>query len=241
LRWQRRQPSRCLQPRGSNKKSDYKPPPGRAAGPRPPYPPLIGKGRGVLGQRHQTRNKSKETVSIRLDFSCLSKGSEVSSMSHYNETSVTRCGCSSKHVSAPHAVGQPGHSGALLRQLAGRPAGVSTLPESITETARPRRRKHLPQGYLVASQVAEITRSPPSSIYAAIKSGRLASGAMEKPDRRRSRGRAGLCERQTAASRRHRCGGAAWLTCHAKGRRRPLHRHGNAGKRVSRAAKAGSA
>jgi hypothetical protein len=50
---------------------------------------------------------------------------------------------------------------------------VSTLPESITETARPRRRKHLPQGYLVASQVAEITRSPPSSIYAAIKSGRL--------------------------------------------------------------------
>jgi hypothetical protein len=94
-------------------------------------------------------------------------------MSKFNETSVTRCGCSSKHVSAPHAVGQPGHSGALLRQLAGRPAGVSTLPESITETARPRRRKHLPQGYLVASQVAEITRSPPSSIYAAIKSGRL--------------------------------------------------------------------
>jgi hypothetical protein len=172
-RRQRGQPSRCLRPRGSNKKSDYKPPPGRAAGPRPPYPPLIGKGRGVLGQRHQTRNKSKETVSIRLDFSCLSKGSEVSSMSKFNEASVTRCGCSSKHVSAPHAVGQPGHSGALLRQLAGRPAGVSTLPESITETARPRRRKHLPQGYLVASQVAEITRSPPSSIYAAIKSGRL--------------------------------------------------------------------
>jgi hypothetical protein len=47
------------------------------------------------------------------------------------------------------------------------------VPESITETARPRRRKRLPAGYLVASEVAEITHSPPSSIYAAIKAGRL--------------------------------------------------------------------
>lgn len=47
------------------------------------------------------------------------------------------------------------------------------VPESIPETARRPRRKRLPPGYLVASEVAEITHSPPSSIYAAIKSGRL--------------------------------------------------------------------
>jgi len=47
------------------------------------------------------------------------------------------------------------------------------VPESIPKTARPRHRKRLPAGYLVASEVAEITHSPPSSIYAAIKSGRL--------------------------------------------------------------------
>ena len=47
------------------------------------------------------------------------------------------------------------------------------LLESITKNAQRPRRKRLPPGYLVASEVAEITHSPPSSIYAAIKSGRL--------------------------------------------------------------------
>src|SRR5690242_7523090 len=94
-------------------------------------------------------------------------------MSKPNEITATRRGCSSNNFSAPHAVGQPGQSGALLRQLAGCPAGVSMVPESITEARRPRRHKRLPPGYLVVSEVAEITHSPPSSIYAAIKSGRL--------------------------------------------------------------------
>ena len=47
------------------------------------------------------------------------------------------------------------------------------VPESITESPPRTRRKRLPPGYLVASEVAAITHSPPSSIYAAIKSGRL--------------------------------------------------------------------
>jgi hypothetical protein len=47
------------------------------------------------------------------------------------------------------------------------------VPESITEARRPRRRKRLPPGYLVVSEVAEITHSPPSTIYAAIAGNRL--------------------------------------------------------------------
>ena len=47
------------------------------------------------------------------------------------------------------------------------------VPESITEHSRPRRRKRLPAGYLVVSEVAEITHSPPSTIYAAIAGNRL--------------------------------------------------------------------
>jgi hypothetical protein len=47
------------------------------------------------------------------------------------------------------------------------------VPESITEARRPRRHKRLPPGYLVVSEVAEITHSPPSTIYAAIAGNRL--------------------------------------------------------------------
>src|SRR5438270_3276502 len=94
-------------------------------------------------------------------------------MSKSNETAAARRVCSYDNLSAPHAVGQSGHSGAHLRQLASCPAGVFTLLQNITETERPRRRKHSPRGYVVVSEVAEMTHSPPSSIYAAIKSGRL--------------------------------------------------------------------
>jgi len=96
-------------------------------------------------------------------------------MSKSNEIAATRRGCSSNNFSAPHAVGQPGQSGALLRQLAGCPAGVCKLKENLSvETAHRCRRKRLPPGYHAVAEVAEnIAHSPPSTIYAAIKAGRL--------------------------------------------------------------------
>ena len=97
-------------------------------------------------------------------------------MSNINKTAATRRDCSFDNFSTPHAVGQSGDSGAHLRQLAGRPAGVcKNLKDNISvETARRRRYRRLPPGYHSVAQVAEnIAHSPPSTIYAAIKTGRL--------------------------------------------------------------------
>ena len=96
-------------------------------------------------------------------------------MSKYNKTAAERRGCSSENLSAPHAVGQPGQSRALLRHLAGCPAGVCELKKNVSvETARRRRCRRLPPGYHSVAEVAEsIAHSPPSTLYAAIKAGRL--------------------------------------------------------------------
>jgi len=96
-------------------------------------------------------------------------------MSKPNEITATRRGCSSNNFSAPHAVGQPGQSGALLRQLAGCPAGVCKLQENVSvQNAHRRRCRRLPPGYHSVAEVAEdIAHSPPSTVYAAIKTGRL--------------------------------------------------------------------
>jgi hypothetical protein len=96
-------------------------------------------------------------------------------MSKSNEITATRRGCSSNNFSAPHAVGQPGQSGALLRQLAGCPAGVCKLQENVSvQNAHRRRCRRLPPGCHSVAEVAEdIAHSPPSTVYAAIKTGRL--------------------------------------------------------------------
>src|SRR5437868_186789 len=95
-------------------------------------------------------------------------------MSKSNETAAARRGCSYDNFSAPHAVGQSGHSGAHLRQLAGCPTGVCELQENVSVETAHRRRRRLPPGYHAVAEVAEnIAHSPPSTIYAAIKSGRL--------------------------------------------------------------------
>ena len=96
-------------------------------------------------------------------------------MSKSNETAAARRVCSYDNFSAPYAVRQSGHSGAHLRQLAGCPAGVCKLKENVfVETAHRCRRRRLPPGYHAVAEVAEnIAHSPPSTIYAAIKSGRL--------------------------------------------------------------------
>ena len=93
-------------------------------------------------------------------------------MSKSNETAAARRVCSYDNFSAPYAVRQSGHSGAHLRQLAGCPAGVCKLKENVS--AHRCRRRRLPPGYHAVAEVAEnIAHSPPSTIYAAIKSGRL--------------------------------------------------------------------
>src|SRR3977135_3461985 len=95
-------------------------------------------------------------------------------MSIPNQNAAVRRGCSYKNFSAPHAVGQSGHSGAHLRQLASCPAGVCKLKENMSVETAHRRRRRLPPGYHAVAEVAEnIAHSPPSTIYAAIKSGRL--------------------------------------------------------------------
>src|SRR3984893_4641958 len=96
-------------------------------------------------------------------------------MSKYNETAAERRGCSSENLSAPHAVGDPGHSGALLRHLAGCTPGVCEFNKNVSvETAHRRRCRRLPPGCHSVAEVAEsIAHSPPSTLYAAIKAGRL--------------------------------------------------------------------
>ena len=95
-------------------------------------------------------------------------------MSKPNETAAARRVCSYDNFSASHAVGQSGHSGAHLRQLAGCPTGVCELQENVSVETAHRRRRRLPPGYHAVAEVAEnIAHSPPSTIYAAIKAGRL--------------------------------------------------------------------